>query len=181
MIFSAGPIVKLGYISKPHGFDGRLKLHFTSNYRIKQEEPVFLMIQEKPVPFFIRSVDSREGSIISLESVETYEDAQNLIGTELYVTGSENTEVADFELIDYEVHDGQIGLIGRIDEVIDNGAQKLALLEYQGRECLIPIVPEIFVEISHNKRMIMANLPDGLLALSEANPLDDVDSNSDIE
>ncbi len=168
MIFSAGPIVKLGFIRKPHGYDGRLKIEFTSDQILSKEEPVFLMIQERPVPFFLQDVEGRDLSIIRLKSVDTFEEAERLTGLDLFISGSPVGELSEEGVIGYSMVDDQLGLIGTVLQYIDNGAQQLIVVEYQNRQCLIPFVTEILYDIDPKLKQIKSRLPEGLLDIEVA-------------
>jgi 16S rRNA processing protein RimM len=175
MIFSAGPVIKLGFIGKPHGFDGKLKLIMSTAKKINQKEPLFLMIQEKQVPFFLNSIEQTDPVVISLESIDTFDKAKGLSGIEVYVSGSEVSQIKDLQLIGYRMIDKQLGDLGVVIDYIDHGAQQLAVIKYQGNECLIPAVQAIFYNIDHDQRVINADLPEGLLELHIDSPTDDID------
>ena len=52
MIFSTGPLTEVGRVIKTHGYDGNLRFEIFNGIEIDLKEPVFMMFDHKPVPFF---------------------------------------------------------------------------------------------------------------------------------
>jgi 16S rRNA processing protein RimM len=62
-----------------------------------------------------------------------------------------------------ETRDGR--LVGAFVRVDSGGAQDLWVIAHEGRERLIPAVPEIVLDVSVADRRIVIEPPDGLLDL----------------
>ena len=53
--------------------------------------------------------------------------------------------------------------IGEILEVIEQPHQLLCRIDWKGKEALIPIHEETLVKVDKKKKIVLVNLPDGLL------------------
>ena len=160
--------LEVGSVVKVHGTKGELKFNLTQSFTLK--EWAFLEFRGKPVPFYIdyTKAEFADEIIIKLGGIDTIEQANNLIGKLLLlpskqVKNSKNTD--DWDLLGYQMIDQKQGELGTIVEVIENTYQSLAMLNFQGRELLVPLVEEIVLEINDTKKEVFVDLPDGLLTL----------------
>lgn len=165
MVFSAGPLVKAGYFSKTQGFNGKLKVTLESGVQINLKEPFFLYMQERPVPFFFSEAERDQ---VMVDGYETYEKARELVGREWFVAGDPNQATGKLNLVGYEIIDRQLGEIGVISSQWNSGFQELVVVQYRGNDCMIPLVEAIFPNIDHQLKVVHADLPEGLLNLSDA-------------
>ncbi|MCB9262630.1 MAG: hypothetical protein H6607_09675 [Flavobacteriales bacterium] len=162
MIFSAHPLMLVGKINKTHSYEGLLRVEFIEEIDFK--EPLFLLINQKPVPFFIESISGSNPYVVKFYDVNTFEEAQLIQGQQLFMTGTEDQNEALF-VEGYAVVDVEKGKIGIIEEVIENPAHPILKLEYQSKECLIPLVEEFIHSFDHKSKILTMNLPEGLLDL----------------
>lgn len=160
--------LEVGSVVKVHGTKGELKFNLTQSFTLK--DWAFLEFRGKPVPFYIdyTKAEFDDEIIIKLGGIDTIEQANNLIGKLLLlpskqVKNSKNTD--DWDLAGYQMIDQKQGELGTIVEVIENTYQSLAMLNFQGRELLVPLVEEIVLEINDTKKEVFVDLPDGLLTL----------------
>ena len=160
--------LEVGSVVKVHGTKGELKFNLTQSFTLK--DWAFLEFRGKPVPFYIdyTKAEFADEIIIKLGGIDTIEQANNLIGKLLLlpskqVKNSKNTD--DWDLLGYQMIDQKQGELGTIVEVIENTYQSLAMLNFQGRELLVPLVEEIVLEINDTKKEVFVDLPDGLLTL----------------
>lgn len=165
--------ILLGRISKVHGYEGavtvRLEKSFIEN--IPEIESVFLEIEGKPVPFFLKESDYRGGDIIRLKFLwyDTIEKVNEFSGCRLYLPPFENrkkeTRLTSF--YNYKVFLNDNTIIGTISEVIENPGQWLLKISAPtGKEILIPFHEDFITAIDKRKKIIMMNLPEGLTDLN---------------
>ncbi|MBO6516986.1 MAG: 16S rRNA processing protein RimM [Bacteroidia bacterium] len=165
MVFSTGPLTQVGTITKTHGYEGRVRLDLDEQYEINTKEPLFLMFNQKPVPFFIEHITSSNPFIVSLADISSIEQAQLVLGKDVYYP-TEMLEIEDDDnLIDFEIVDAHLGSIGKVKDFVDNSAQTLMVVSGANGEHLIPFVDEFIVEILPDEHRINVELPDGLLNL----------------
>lgn len=161
MIFSAGDLVEVGKILKTHGYEGKLRIDLDDHIDIK--EPLFLMFHQKPVPFFIQETSSR--SIVSFNFIDTLEKAQALVGKTIYAPASGEEIESDQGILSYQVYDVDERLIGVIVDTIESNAQDVIVVQSDEKEVMIPFVEEFIVEFNPDEKIIIMDLPDGLLDL----------------
>ena len=160
---------EVGSAVKVHGTKGELKFVLTQNFKIK--EWAFLEFRGKPVPFYIEHTKAEfaDEMIMKLRSIDSVEQASTYIGKPLLMLAKQVKMVKnanDWNLQGYSMMDEQMGELGIITGIIDNTYQSLALVNYQGREIMVPLVDEIVLEINDKKKEVFVAIPDGLLTLN---------------
>ncbi|MDP3928204.1 MAG: hypothetical protein Q8R57_04225 [Bacteroidota bacterium] len=160
---------EVGSAVKVHGTKGELKFVLTQNFKIK--EWAFLEFRGKPVPFYIEHTKAEfaDEMIMKLRSIDSVEQASTYIGKPLLMLAKQVKMVKnanDWNLEGYSMVDEQMGELGIITGIIDNTYQSLALVNYQGREIMVPLVDEIVLEINDKKKEVFVAIPDGLLTLN---------------
>ena len=168
---------KVGYVQKPHGINGELVIRFQEEYYETLEEypALFLEIDNLLVPFFIAEegfrFKSSESVITRLEWVDTDAKAKALCGLSVFVNKEDviesDDEMSPHALVGYQLFDETLGLIGEISEVHDYAGNMLLLVEYQGKEALVPLNEELIVSLDEDRREIELRIPEGLFDLDE--------------
>ena len=168
-------LVAIGYTKKPHGLKGELKVQIEELYLddFLEAEIIFLDMKGKKLPFFIESVREGNEILLKLEDVDSKEAADSLSSKEVFLRESDivpleerEMEPDDFtQFIGYQIKDAELGLIGEIEDVMEYPQQMMAALTYQDREILIPMNTAFIKEIQKENKMIIMELPEGLLEL----------------
>jgi 16S rRNA processing protein RimM len=65
----------------------------------------------------------------------------------------------------YQLVDQELGNLGVIEEIVESPGQHLAMLDYQGREVVVPLNPVFIQSVDHNAKKVQVDLPEGLLDL----------------
>lgn len=168
-------LVAIGYTKKPHGLKGELKVQIEELYLddFLEAETIFLDLRGKKLPFFIESVREGNEILLKLEDVDSKEAADGLSSKEVFLRESDiiplderEMEPDDFtQFMGYQIKDTELGLIGEIEDVIEYPQQMMAALTYQDREILIPMNAAFIKEIQKENKIIIMELPEGLLEL----------------
>ena len=162
----------LGKIVRKFSFKGELlaKLETDEPEEYEEMESVFVNFNDNLVPFFIESCQLHKSTLlrINFEDVDTEEDADDLIGAELYLPLDMLPKLSGnqfyyHQITGYTVEDVNYGTVGTIKSVNDNTAQALFVIENNGNEVLIPINDEFIEEVNHDKKLILLNTPEGLI------------------
>ena len=169
--------VKIGYVQKPHGIHGELVIRFEEEYYETLEEcpTLFMEIDNLLVPYFISDEGLRfksgESVITKLEWVNSDKKAKDLCGLSVFVNQDDIVEFEDEmspnALVGYQLFDETLGLIGEITEVNDYSGNLLLVVEYQGKEALVPINEDLIIRMDEDRREIELRIPDGLFDLDE--------------
>lgn len=165
--------ISIGQIAKTHGYKGAVKIELQNGISLNKpkgiSEPVFLEINQKPVPFFYTEWQEAGGSpLVHFEDINSEEQAKQLLGLTVlapntWVDEEEGIFVED--LINFTVVDEQFGQLGFISNYMETPGQTLLYMLLNGREVLIPFVDEIITDIDWDNQTIHTSMPDGLLDL----------------
>lgn len=160
----------IGIITKTHGFEGAVVVRSEGGITREPEqgEPVFVVIDGIPVPFFTREayITSNETLVISFDDYMTPASVARLKGCELR-TGEE-TGVQD-EITDvsgYTIIDQRSGFRGVITAIEKNPGQLLAIVNTVQGEILIPLHSDLIITIDTEKKTLVMSLPEGLTGIN---------------
>lgn len=161
---------QLGTIQKPHGLKGEVAvfLDVDDASMYTELESVFVDKGGQLIPFFIENLQLvSQKAILKFEEVDSFEDATDLTGSDLYLPLSilpplEGKAFYYHEIIGFALVDVTIGTVGTIQEVI-TGMQDLLVVDHGGVEVLVPIPDELIVAVDREQRELHMELPEGLL------------------
>lgn len=166
---------QIGFTKKTHGIAGELKVFIEEPYEdiFLEADRVFLEIRGAKQPFFIESIRGAGDLIVKFEDIKVREDAILLQSKPVFLPAAEIPDDLDASepepehagLTGYLIEDKTAGTIGHIREVIEVPQQEMAVVQYQGREILIPLNPLFIQKIDHKAKIVRMDLPEGLLEL----------------
>lgn len=162
---------KVGLVLKPHGLKGEVTISIDPDTPndFATLDAVFLANNERLVPYFIQYISVRGSkAFVKFEEVDSPEDAERISKQAIYLpkTARPKSTRGDFyddEVINFEVTDETVGVLGLITEVMQAGANRLLVLTYNGKEVLIPVNSPFITSINKSKKKISVNLPEGFL------------------
>ena len=137
----------------------------------KSQEPVFIEITKgKPIPFFVESCTAKNITEITLklEDVSSRESALRMINKNVWINEADFTKQVDknapIALIGYTIYDDENEkTLGTITEMIEQPHQLLAKIFIDNKEVLIPLNESTLLEIDRKKKVVVVDLPVGLL------------------
>lgn len=162
---------RIGQIVKAHGIKGEVVLEMDEDHaeEFSELESVFVEINQKLVPFFIEEIQAHgKRAIIKFEEIESVEETRLLLKKQIFISSDQLPEEADFyhdAILGFLVKDKTKGEIGLVIEYIERPAQDLLLVDYHGKEVYIPVDPSIVIKADRKKKILLVDLPDGLLDL----------------
>jgi 16S rRNA processing protein RimM len=170
--------VSIGYIKKPHGVKGEVRVTIADEYweDFLQTPVIFLRIKGKPVPYFVEEVRPGNLMLVKFEQVSSLTQALELSSCEILL---KNTDVLPRSTADnlskqglgfnhcqgYELIDVEKGAVGIISEILDLPQQEMAIVEYKGKELMIPLHDQLVEKLDGKNKKLLLRLPDGLLDL----------------
>lgn len=164
----------LGHISRKHGLKGEIIAFFDTDRKENYTnlESILLLIHDELVPFFIEesAQNSKGHFILKLEDVATLEEAESLIGRELYLPLSILPKLSGkafyfHEVIGFTVYDSEFGEVGICKDVQDHTAQPIFLIKRNTSDILVPAVDQFIESIDRENQKILLNCPPGLIEL----------------
>lgn len=173
-------MMRVAKILKSNGTDGGLLISFEVDFAsLDFSEPVYIAFEGLDVPFFVQSCCERGSRyIIHLNDVTSLEDAEEMVGREIYAdVSAEDDDDQDFT--GWSVFDGGDAatfghsaapvLVGRVtgDEPIPgNYCLYVQLASGPGKdgtaEVLIPLHPDFIISADPDAQELVLDLPAGL-------------------
>ncbi|MDR2064868.1 MAG: hypothetical protein LBP85_04070 [Prevotellaceae bacterium] len=159
-----------GNILKTFGTSGELivKLGNQALSTINLKEPVFIIIDGLPVPFYFKVFDERPGNraLVILENIETEKLSKQLVGMQILLPHKKQIADKDFNLnhfAGFEATDATDGKIGTITEFLDFPHNPCFRIIHNDKEILVPINEDFIESIDEKSKTINFNLPSGLV------------------
>ncbi len=162
---------ELGKITKTHGLKGEVVLWLDVDFPEDYEDLESILLEERGelVPYFMESYRlSGNRAIVKFEDIDTFEKAELMINLQAFLPLEDLPELDKnqfyyHEIIDYKVIDKNLGELGTVQTVHSMQAQDLLVMDYKGKEVLIPVISEIVLNADKVAKVLNVNLPDGLL------------------
>ncbi|WP_396149612.1 ribosome maturation factor RimM [Flavobacterium sp.] len=164
----------LGKIAKKFSFKGEVLVYLDTDEPELYEnmESVFVELNKNLVPFFIENSSLHKNDFlrVKFEDVDTEEDADAIMGCELYLPLSflpklEGNQFYYHEVIGFEVEDQRLGVVGKIVSINDSTAQPLFEVLNGNVEMLIPMIDQFLIKVDRDNKKVIMNLPEGLVEM----------------
>jgi len=164
----------LGKIVAKFSFKGEvlIKLDTDEPETYTEMESVLVEYNENLVPFFIERSYLHKSTLLraKFEDIDTEEDAEDMIGTDVYLPLSMLPELPEdkfyfHEIIGFDVIDAEHGNIGKIASINDTTAQALFEIDKDGKQILIPMNDEFIQKVDKKNKTIKVITPEGLVDL----------------
>ena len=165
--------VHIGKIVAPHGVSGQIILEHALGKPIHFKGIDALFVEKNEgsfIPYFIQSATAKTDTIthLQIEGIQSREATSVLMSKKVWLPQDAFQKLVDksspLALLGYQVQqDGQD--LGIIQEVIEQPHQLMVTILYKGQEAYIPLHEESLLGVDHAKKVVLVNLPDGLLDL----------------
>lgn len=161
-------LLNVGFINNLRGLKGEIKvMHYCDDkecfYDISK-----VIIEEKA--YEIEYVKfHKEQVILKLKGINSIEEAEKLKSKEIYAERSELPELSEgqfyiADLIGFKAYTDMGEYIGKVSDVIVSTASDLFQIEREdGKNTLVPNIPEFISEISVDEKKIVVKPIEGLL------------------
>ena len=163
-----------GTILKPYGLNGALNVAMDPEFarKIKINDPLFIEIDGQRVPFFVEDIPGGGDNflIVKLEFINSLEEARRYTGLKVYrdlKTGSDEAENDLSRLVGYIAEDVTGNFRGEVVDYIDHNMNRVLIINFKGREVMVPVAEGILLSTNHKSRIISVKLPDGIINLNE--------------
>jgi len=164
----------IGYLRRAHGVRGEMVMEIQTDFpeRLKPETKVFVGKDYQPMTIAAARNHS-EGLLIKLNGIDSPEDAARYRNQLVYVTAADRPPLPKgqfyiHELIGFDVTDEEDGLIGKLTEILQTGANDVYVVTRpDAGEALLPVIPSVVLKIDADRRLIRVHLIPGLLDESD--------------
>jgi 16S rRNA processing protein RimM len=164
---------RIGKLVATHGVKGELLLlhHLGKKTSLKGIRAIFIEERKEAfIPWFVESgrIKTETESFLKLEGVDTKEQAVRLTQKEVWLPEPDfkklSAKAAPINFLGYDIVEGE-KLLGRIEEIIEQPHQILCKVLMNDKEVLIPLHEETIKKVDRKKRLIIVDLPEGLLEI----------------
>ena len=157
---------KIAKVLKSNGTDGELLISFFAMdpEDLEITEPVFILFDGLPVPFFVQSLRRRgqNKALVHLNGIFDLKDCEEVCGKDIYLPADAEAAYGegDFSfLVVWELRDAGKSL-GRIADFVDIPGNPCLELE-DGR--LVPLHEDFITAVDEDSAVVEMELPSGLL------------------
>lgn len=157
---------KIAKVLKSNGTDGELLISFFAMdpEDLEITEPVFILFDGLPVPFFVQSLRRRgqNKALVHLNGIFDLKDCEEVCGKDIYLPADAEAAYGegDFSfLVGWELRDAGKSL-GRIADFVDIPGNPCLELE-DGR--LVPLHEDFITAVDEDAAVVEMELPSGLL------------------
>jgi len=168
-------VYQIGKLTKAHGLNGEMNFQFTDDVWDRVEsEYLICEVDGILVPFFLEEYRFRSEStaLVKFEDLESADAVRFLVNSEVFLEKKYQEELGEDEVslnyfIGFKMIDGDDNKeIGEIVDIDDNTENWLFIVERpDGEEVMIPAHEEFIAEIKQEEKVMVMDLPIGLLEL----------------
>jgi len=166
--------IEIGYIRKGHGYKGHARFIIFDDWLqdFMDQSFVFLQIDGYKVPFYIEERHNNKDLIVKLEHIDSVEALKKYHRYPLYLLEKDIKHASQqlenqthlSSLIAKHIHDLTLGDLGPIIRIDEYPQQEMAVIKSKdNKEVLIPLHPQLIVEIDEEGGIIKMDLPEGLV------------------
>jgi 16S rRNA processing protein RimM len=164
-------LVLIGKIVGTHGLKGTSKIQsYAESLEIFKSGAALLVISpdgsENRYEIDWIKPHSR-GALLALKQITGCDQAKSLIGSELFIGKAELPKLETgayywFDLIGVNVYTSDDRCIGRIDSIIETGANDVYVVKNADKEILVPALESVVRSIDIESKIMRVELPEGL-------------------
>ena len=172
--------IQVGEITKTHNLQGAVIVSSDSDLLERYaDEPVFLLLEGAPVPFFIAedglTVRNHSSYIVKFDYVDSLSKAERLVGCEVLLERELLEEDVDedldydydvFDLVDCEVEDEVSGAAGKILDVADYSGNDILTVSIFDKEVLLPLSDTYVLDVDFEQNRVLVHIPEELAELN---------------
>jgi 16S rRNA processing protein RimM len=165
--------IKIGAFRKSHGIAGTLDLVFEPEWETSVEHTELFITETDglPVPWFVAPdgirITSSKTALVDLEWIENQQSAKKLCGSSVYIPKSKiipnqkSSELSDWA--GFSIYNENDDLIGKVNSLENFAGNLVMMVDTPLGEKMVPLHPDLIIEINHETRKMTMQFPEGLL------------------
>jgi 16S rRNA processing protein RimM len=170
----ANSLLPVAKVIKSFGVKGEMLIKYSPHFQedIDEKRPVFIAYDGLPVPFFIESITNRgtDQALVKLSGINSDELVNEISGEIIFIEhkGKKGKE-SSFSATDingYTVLTDNGDVIGTVAQYYDypgNPCFGITRPDKERAELLLPVHEDIIKKIDPRKKVLVAQIPEGLL------------------
>ena len=171
-------LIAIGHYNKPHGVAGELSA--TVDVEIDVLGALSCLVSEMDgiyVPFFVNSLRPKtsETVLLTIDGINSEQEASRLVNHDIYALKQEfrqESDDADADgypldyFIGFELQDSDGTRVGEIVQVDEQTENAIFIVDDGESELLLPASDDLIVEFDLDKKVMVMDLPQGILDLN---------------
>ena len=171
-------LIAIGHYNKPHGVAGELSA--TVDVELEVLSGLSCLVSDIDgifVPFFVNAIRPKSGDtmLLTIDGIEDEKEAARLVNRDIfalkrdYRQESIDAEADGYPLdffIGFELRDSDGSRVGEIIDVDEQTENAIFVVERDGSEIMVPATDDLIVEFDIDNKLMVMDLPDGLLDLN---------------
>lgn len=171
-------LIAIGRYNKPHGVAGEISATIDVDIdTLKDLSCLVSNIDGIFVPFFVNSFrpKSQETVLLTINGIESEKEVTRLVNRDIYALKRDYRQEsidndADGYPLDYfigfELRDADGKRVGEITDVDEQTENAIFIVDRDGDEIMVPATDDLIVEFDLDKKVMVMDLPQGLLDLN---------------
>lgn len=173
-------LIAIGHFNKTHGINGEISA--TVDVDIDLLDRFSCLVSEVDgifVPFFVTASrpKNHDTVLLTVDGIDNEREASHLVNHDIYALKCEFGQATDEDddtdcypldfFIGFELRDGdgtRVGVITDVDEQTENA---IFVVDREGTEVMVPASDDLIVEFDLDERVMVMDLPEGLLELND--------------
>ena len=159
----------VGFLRRPHGIGGEMLMDVHTDFpeRLKPGRRLYLGGEHVPVTL-THTRPHGNGLLVKIKGMDTPEEAGKHRNTWLFVKTSEVPALPEgqyyqYQLLGLNVLDEEGRTLGVLKEILATGANDVYVVTNEaGQELLLPVIPEVVLELKPKEGFIRVHLLEGL-------------------
>lgn len=172
-------LIAIGHFNKPHGVAGEISATVDVDVDVLNSLSCLVSdIDGIYVPFFINACRPKtaETVLLTIDGVDDEREVARLVNKDIYALkrdynqASDEAEADGYPLdyfIGFELQDSDGSRVGEITEVDEQTENAIFIIDRDGDELMVPASDDLIVEFDIDKRVMVMDLPDGLLDMND--------------
>jgi len=164
-------LFRVGVIANTHGIRGEAKVFPTTEdpKRFEWLKEVLLDTGTEKIPLQVsRTRFFKNLVIVKFKGIDDINEMEKYKGYDLYVTRENAIPLQEDEyyiadILGAEVFTEGGGFFGILKDVLETGANLVYIVEHEGKEVLLPAIPDCVKEVDTENKRIVVHLMKGLL------------------
>lgn len=161
----------IGRVIRAHGLRGELSVTVLTDFpeRFETTKWVYLGNEFEATSYRVQSFRwHQQNVLLTLEGVTDRTQAERLKGQLVQVPVEEAMPLPDgsyylYQLIGLKVEDTAGQFLGTVKDVLETGANDVYVIEREGRELLLPAIPDVIKQVNIAQGIMVVHLLDGLI------------------
>ena len=172
-------LIAIGHYNKPHGVAGEISVTIDVDFDVLQSLTCLVSdIDGIYVPFFVDACRPKtaETVLLTIDGITSEQMAARLVNHDIFALkrdfslASEEADADGYPLdyfIGFELQDSDGSTVGEIIDVDEQTENAIFIIERGGSELMVPASDDLIVQFDIDKRIMVMELPEGLLDLND--------------